>query len=528
MNRHVFLSGPMGSGKSTVGRLVAARLGRPFVDLDLAVEAREGASPGALFRERGEAAFRLIERQVAREMAREEQPLVCALGGGTVVDPSTRALIRERGTLVTLDAEADELLARIGDDRARPLLDVDGADRRAVLGRILDARAAAYAEAHAVIDTAGLSPDVVADRVVAAVRAEPILVPLGAQSYRAWVTTNLEPLAGLVESVRASSVLLLTDENARPHAARARASLGDAQVVEVVLPAGELHKTLASVEQIWDAALAARVDRDALVLAVGGGVVGDLAGFAAATLLRGIAVAHVPTTLLAMVDSAVGGKTGIDRPEGKNLVGAFHQPRFVLADLTTLGSLPDRELVAGLAEVVKSAWLAGEAEVRALEHDAPALRARDTSALRRAISMSLQLKASIVGADPTERGARAHLNLGHTIGHAIETASGYALRHGEAVALGLIAALRIGSRLGDADAIDVARMTALLAALGLPIDLDARLGDGAAVLIDADKKRAGGRIRFIVPGRPGQVRILPLESEAIRRLLDMNLASSPA
>jgi shikimate kinase/3-dehydroquinate synthase len=513
VSSHLFLSGPMGSGKSTVGRLLAERLGRPFVDLDRGIEARAGASTAEIFRTLGEPAFRAIEREVASEIARAETPLVCALGGGTVVDDETRALLRDHGYVVTLTAGVDELLRRIGDDRARPLLDGDDEDRAVRLAQIVETRAAAYAEAHAIVETDAMTPIEIAERVIAAIGEEPILVPLGRASYRVLVTTGLAPLASLASA--SSSVVLVTDTNAAPHAARARAELGKTAVVDVVLPAGEENKTITSIERVWDAALAARIDRDALVLGVGGGVVGDLAGFAAATLLRGIAVAHVPTTLLAMVDSAIGGKTGIDRPEGKNLVGAFHQPRFVVADVGALATLPDRELRAGLAEVVKSAWIAGESAVAELERDAGALVGREPAALARAIRMSLRLKASIVAADPHERGVRAHLNLGHTVGHAVETASGYTLRHGEAVALGLVAALRVGHALGDARSEDVERITRLLGSLGLPVDLDPALGRDAAKHLAADKKRARGKLRFVVPGAPGRVRIEPMDEATI-------------
>jgi shikimate kinase / 3-dehydroquinate synthase len=519
VTEHVFLSGPMGSGKSTVGQLVAARLGRPFHDVDRAIEEREGKAPAAIFAERGEPAFRAIEKEVVRALAESEAPIVCALGGGTVVDAGTRSFLRERGTIVTLEAPIAELVRRIGVDAARPLLGGDGTARAEVLARIVEDRAAAYAEAHALVSASDAAPEEIAARVIAALAEAPILVALGKDSYRALVTTGLGPLPGLVSRTGASSIVLVTDENAAPHAARAREELGGGSMVEVILAPGEAHKKLSSVERIWDAALAARIDRQALVLAVGGGVVGDLAGFAAATLLRGVAVAHLPTTLLAMVDSAIGGKTGIDRPEGKNLVGAFHQPRFVLADLTSLDTLPERELRAGLAEVVKSAWIAGETEVLALERDAALLAAGDRDALGRAIRMSARLKASIVARDPFESDVRAHLNLGHTVGHALETASGYALRHGEAVSLGLVAALRVGHGLGSARAADVDRMRALLGALGLPTDVEARFDDEAAALLSSDKKRAGGRVRFVVPGEPGQVGIQALTAAHISTLV---------
>jgi 3-dehydroquinate synthase len=288
----------------------------------------------------------------------------------------------------------------------------------------------------------------------------------------------------------------------------------------VCLPAGEEHKNIASIETIWNAALDAGVDRDALVLAVGGGVVGDMAGFAASTILRGIAVGQVPTTLLAMVDSAVGGKTGIDRPQGKNLIGAFQQPRFVLCDIETLSTLPLAERRAGLAEVVKSAWLDGEASVRLLEDSVEGLVAGDLVATSSAVRMAVELKARIVTEDERESGARALLNLGHTVGHAIEVASGFgALRHGEAVALGMVAAFRLASRLGRASADDVARTTKLLAALGLPTQVDRYLDDRTLGFIGADKKRKGGKLRFIVPGAPGATEIVPLDEAEVKRLV---------
>lgn len=505
----IFLSGPMGAGKSTVLRALAARVAGEAIDLDAAIEARTGASVAEIFRARGEAAFRALEREVLGDVL-ARAPAVIALGGGTVVDRATRHRLLAAGTLVTLTAPAATLAARIGDDASRPLL-AGSEPREAVLERLVLARREAYAECHETIDTTSASPGAIAARVLEVAAEGALVMPLGARSYRVHVGLGIaDRFRRELATARArGTTIVVGDTNTRPYAeaARARAAeLGRATAL-VTLTAGEAHKTIASVEAIWNAALDARIDRHALVLAVGGGVVGDLAGFAAATLLRGIAYAQVPTSLLAMVDSSVGGKTGLDRAQGKNLVGAFHQPAFVIADLEALATLPSRERASGLAEVAKAAWLAGEDDVAALEADAGALAAGGFEALARAARRAIRTKIAHVAADETESGVRMHLNLGHTLGHAIEAASGYARTHGECVALGMIAALRVGVALGDARAADVARMTALLGRLGLDTDVDAHLSDALAPFLGADKKSDAGAVRFVAPGPPGRVRV---------------------
>jgi 3-dehydroquinate synthase len=260
------------------------------------------------------------------------------------------------------------------------------------------------------------------------------------------------------------------------------------------------------------------VDRSSLVIGIGGGVVGDLAGFAAATLLRGVRVAHVPTTLLAMVDSAIGGKTGFDTRHGKNLVGAFHQPSFVLSDTHILSSLPRDERRAGLAEVVKSAWIDGDAAVAQLEADADALIRDDEEATTRAIRMAAQLKARIVTEDERETDLRACLNLGHTLAHAIEASSGYAgIRHGEAVSIGMVAASRVAVRTGRMQAQDAERVRALLDKLGLPTQVEPFLSDRVLSFISADKKRTGAKVSFVAPGAPGEVTMVPMPVEELQQ-----------
>jgi 3-dehydroquinate synthetase len=248
-------------------------------------------------------------------------------------------------------------------------------------------------------------------------------------------------------------------------------------------------------------------------VAIGGGVVGDLAGFAAATLLRGVRFVQVPTTLLAMVDSSVGGKTGLDRAQGKNLVGAFHQPSLVVCDVDALATLPPRELRAAMAEVVKTAWIEGEADVAALEADAEVLLAsgeRGDAARERAILRSLRTKARIVALDETEQGPRRLLNLGHTLGHVVEAASGYTLVHGEAVAVGLVAAMRISAALGHASAGDVARMVRLLERLGLDVRWPPLAPAEVGRWLAADKKSDGQAVRFVAAGAPGALEVVAI------------------
>jgi shikimate kinase/3-dehydroquinate synthase len=521
MTDRVFISGPMGSGKSAVAARLASMWGTASVDLDALIEQRAGQSVQAIFAEKGEAAFRALEREVLSGVLADTKARIVALGGGTITDKALRHRLLAAGTLVTLRAPLATLLARVGQGEGRPLL--GGADVSARLSGILEERAAAYAECHAEID-ADRELDGVVTAIDRVVTAAPIVVPLGERTYRVEVGAGVRH--GLIDRVaRAASsrkIVLVTDTGVNePWARSSCETLEQAgfSVATVVLNAGEEHKNIGSIERIWDAALEASVDRDALVLGVGGGVVGDMAGFAASTILRGIALGQLPTTLLAMVDSAVGGKTGIDRAQGKNLIGSFHQPRFVLCDVETLSTLPLAERRAGLAEVVKSAWLDGEASVSALERQASELLVGDLEATSEAVRMSVQLKARIVTADEKETGVRALLNLGHTLGHAIEAAGGYtALRHGEAVALGMVAAFRVAVGLGKATPEQAERMRALLVRLGLPTELDRHLDERAMGFLGSDKKRKGGKVRFIVPGEPGQTDIVPLAADEIARL----------
>jgi len=329
-----------------------------------------------------------------------------------------------------------------------------------------------------------------------------IEVALGTRSYPVHIAPGL---LGQGERLRAAlggqHVLVVSNETIAPlYLPALQAAFAELQTRVFLLPDGELHKSFANVGQVMATLAAMGASRDATIVALGGGVVGDLAGFAAALWMRGIGFVQIPTTLLAMVDSSVGGKTGVNLPQGKNLVGAFHQPHAVFIDPDTLRTLPDRELRAGLAEVVKYAALGDPPFMDWLEQHTDAIAARDTEALQHAIETSVAHKARIVAADEHERGERALLNLGHTFGHAIEAATGYTrFLHGEAVAIGMVAAARLSAALGMATAADTRRLRVLLQRIGLPTavpeDVDPRV---LLELMRLDKKAQSGQLRLVL------------------------------
>lgn len=341
--------------------------------------------------------------------------------------------------------------------------------------------------------------------------SQDIAVALGARSYTVSVGPGLLGSPRLAAQVPGAQAFVLSDANVAPlYLQRVCTALAGKRVETLVIPAGEQEKNLARYGEALAALAAAGASRDATVIALGGGVVGDLAGFAAATWMRGVRFVQLPTTLLAMVDSSVGGKTAVDLAQGKNLVGAFHQPAAVFADTSTLATLPSRELRAGLAEVVKGAAIADADFFAWLEAHAEGLLAGDEALLEHAIATSIAFKAGVVARDETERGERMLLNLGHTFGHAIETEQGYGgLLHGEAVSVGMLLAARLSSALGRAPAADARRLQALLARLGLPTELPAGLDAGALLQrMRLDKKAVSGLPRLVLWRGIGQAEVV--------------------
>jgi 3-dehydroquinate synthase len=353
-----------------------------------------------------------------------------------------------------------------------------------------------------------------------------ITVRLDRRSYPIVVGTGV--LSAVGERLRAlgvgSRVALVSDSPVRQlHGAVVAESLraADFVVTDVEVPEGEAAKTLAVAQQCWDAFLAARMDRASTVVALGGGAVGDVAGFAAATYMRGTNVVQLPTTVLAQVDASSGGKTAIDHPGAKNLIGAFHQPRFVLVDPSVVMTLPDREYRSGLAEVVKHGIIADAAYFADVERQATLLLTRHLPVLEQIVGGSCRIKASVVERDEQDTGARFALNYGHTIGHALEAVTGYGRwLHGEAVAIGIVAAARLAHRLGVASAETVERQEGLLAAVGLPVRLSDVDHDAVMAAVARDKKARDGTVPFVLAPRIGECRVVrDVPAELIRSVL---------
>ncbi len=447
----------------------------------------------------------MLEKVTLRQLA-ARKGLVIATGGGALIDPGNRELMTRTSLVVCLSASVSAIAARIGSDAERPLL--ANADRRQRIVELLNQRAAAYAEIPYRIDTTGKSVDEVADEIIAL--AEKGLggvlrlpVRIGSEAYDILIGRGLlhDLPELLAERGLDGQVAIICDEQVAPHwtppLLKAFTALEQTATV-LTLPAGEQHKNLATMARIYEQLLQIGLDRSGLILALGGGVVGDMAGFAAATYLRGIHFVQVPTTLLAMVDASVGGKTGVDLPQGKNLVGAFKQPRLVLIDPEVLSTLPTREFRNGLAEVIKHGILADPQLFAQLQGDGP-------ESIESMIARALRVKISLVQSDPHEKGQRAFLNLGHTFAHAIELVSDYRIAHGAAVALGLIAAAELALREGHCSVDVPARIREVVQRLELADSLPPTDIDDLMAAMKTDKKRHRGRIRFVLPHAIGNV-----------------------
>jgi len=535
MSRHrpsLLLSGFMGTGKSTVGQIVAARAGVPFLDLDEAIMARAGHSIETIFANGGESTFRALEAEALATALATPGPLVVALGGGALLDASRRREALAKAVVITLEADAQTLAERTRDS-VRPLL-AGAPDRLARIRELLATRELAYAEAHARISTQKRTPEAIADEVLAAWQTPAVAVPLGLRSYTVrFAVGSPESVGAAASALKPSSTFLITDENVHPlwgsgmvEALRAH-ELAPREIV--VLPPGEAHKNLATFEHTLRALIRARADRDALVIAHGGGVVSDIAGFAAATLLRGVRWMAVPTTLLAMVDASVGGKTGVDLGPAKNAVGAFHQPRAVFVDVAQLSTQSPRDFASGLAEVVKAACIGDPLLLALLEDEPERVLARDPILLEQIAQRAVAVKAAIVARDEHESNERALLNFGHTLGHALEAEGGYTrLTHGEAVSLGMVAMLRVGQKLGLTEPATTRRITELLARLGLPVDLDAQPLSAAFPYLAFDKKRRGGQIRAVLLREPGAPLLAAMTPEELARDLGLDLRTIQA
>lgn len=532
VKRNVVLIGFMGTGKTAVGARLARRLGYQFVDTDHEVEQRAGRSVAEIFRSQGEPAFRRLERTVIQEAA-QRSGCVIATGGGAVQDPGNVEALRRTGLIVSLAATPRTVEARLKGSRDRPLL--QGPGRLDRIRRLQAARAPSYAAADVVIDTSFLTAQEVVEAIVRACSARQVRVELALDLGRGYTIGlawhGLQDLGARMATLGVGSrVAVVTDLTVRRRyggvVLRSLRAAGFTPHLFLV-PAGEQAKTLRCAQRLYDQLVARRWERQDAVLAVGGGTVGDLAGFVSATYLRGVPLVQVPTTLVAQVDASIGGKTGVNHSRAKNLIGAFYQPRLVWCDPSVLTTLPRRDFVAGLAEVVKYGVIADEGLFAFVETTLDRIMRVDRDAMLHVVGRSCEIKAGIAGRDEREQGERRVLNYGHTLGHAIEAATGYRrFRHGEAVAVGMDFAARLAMVLGLCGPDLVERQRRLLERIGLPIRLfsdqlrDRRALHAVTAAMALDKKVVRERLHFVLPEKIGRVTIREVEWSVVRHALE--------
>ena len=490
---HLFLYGPPGTGKSTLGKILSRSLKLPFIDLDRVIETNAGMSIPQIMEQQGEASFRDMETVALKSLTAEKENIV-ALGGGALLRDENRAFAESNGKVLLLMAELPTLLDRIQHEPGkRPLL---AGDLKNKLVALLEKRKEHYA-------SFPLQHHV--DNKPAEQNAREAQIKLGRHHLsamgeydvvvdRAFRVTNLQ------------TPIIVTDENVAKYHLEKIQDIFDANAV--VVPAGEEHKNLETISLLWKSFLENGLDRKSTVIALGGGVIGDMAGFAASTYMRGIDWIGIPTTLLSMVDASLGGKTGFDLPEGKNLIGSFHPPKLVMADPSLLLTLTDRELRSGMAEVVKHGIISDPDLFAMCQRGMDWVKAN----LEDVVKHAMAVKIKVIEEDPYERGFRAALNLGHTVGHAVELISKFELRHGEAIAIGTAAEARYAARVGLTSQSTVEAIESTLEALGLPIHIPEEMPREKIIqAMRVDKKKNAKAIRFALPVEIGKVELVNVD-----------------
>ncbi len=500
---HIFLYGPPGTGKSTVGKILARNLKLPFVDLDRVIETNAGISIVQIMEQQGESAFRDLESSALRSIPNEKESVI-ALGGGALLSAENREFAHETGKVVLLMAELDTLLERLNEGpNKRPLL---AGDLRTQLSFMLEKRSEHYNSFALRVQMDGRSADK---------NALEVQVLLGRFYLHAMgeydvIVGNLEQIGDLFLARGLQTSIIVTDENvAKFHAEKIISSLNTMGFNPklITMPAGEEHKNLETVSILWKSFLQNGLDRKSTIIALGGGVIGDLAGFAASTYMRGINWVGIPTTLLSMVDASLGGKTGFDLSEGKNLIGSFFPPKLVLADPQLLKTLPETELISGLAEVVKHGIISDPELFSLCSRGLNWVKDNLEDVVKRAMAV----KIKIIEEDPYEKGNRAALNLGHTVGHAIELVSKFELRHGEAVAIGMVIEAKYAEKIGLSNKGLSKTIENVLCDLGLPVDIPKELPrEGIIRAMRRDKKKIANAIRFALPVEIGKVELVAI------------------
>ncbi len=522
MEPNLILTGFMGTGKTTVGQLIAQRLGREFVDMDRWIEERAGKAVAAIFAEDGEDRFRAWEAEACEALS-EPRGQIIATGGWALGPQQNREVMQRGGCVICLWAEPEVILKRVSGNSDRPLL--AGADRAAKLQALLHQREEVYRSFAWQVDTTKLDIAEVMLHVMALYGSistlndpDTFYLPMGERGNTVLLGAGLLESIGPLLQARGlrGTLALISDSNViAHHGDRVYQSLllAGFQVVPLRVPAGEESKTLEMAGVLYEQLVQGGLERSGAIVALGGGVIGDLSGFVAATYLRGVPWINCATSLLAMVDASIGGKTGVDLPSGKNLVGAFHPPLLTFSDLTVLRTLPAREFQGGMAEVIK-AGIIGDVELFEM------IEAGSTD-IHDIIRRSIKVKVDVVREDPFEKGRRAALNLGHTIGHGIEAASQFLLSHGEAIGIGTIAEAKIAEWLGLAPSGLSDRIEMATELVGLPTRFANLETDMIIQLMRSDKKKQLGRLKFALPRDVGDVMIgVDVKDELIRKAID--------
>ncbi|NPV71128.1 MAG: 3-dehydroquinate synthase [Firmicutes bacterium] len=546
---NILLAGFMGTGKSTVGRALAKRLNMRFVDTDILIEQTAGMTIPEVFSRMGEPAFREMEARLVAA-ATELKGAVIAVGGGAIQNPETRALVKQRCVVALLTARPQTILARVETRGERPML-TGYPEPEQKLARVLDLlqqRMPAYLDAGDMVIDTERGIDLVVDEIISNLPKErllPVDRPLPverpanafATARSVAVTTpggqyvvhiGSGVIAGLSRLIKDScadlqrvlvvsnpmvSQLWLTDLTDELEGA-------GYQVETALVADGETHKNLQSATGLYDLLNEKGYDRSTVIVALGGGVVGDLAGFVAATYMRGVRLVQIPTTLLAQVDSSIGGKVAVNYGHRKNLIGAFYQPVLVVSDVDTLQTLPDGVFSEGMAEVIKTAIIGGEPLFSLLERNAAGIVARNPATLQEVVAACAEIKAGVVSEDERDEDGRMILNLGHTFGHAVESACAYqGVSHGQAVAVGVCLSAKLSHSLGFAAPGLLSRISGLMHRFNLPTSPGDLAVDLTPDLICShakfDKKRHLGRLRFVVPVAVGEVRLVEGISERV-------------
>lgn len=535
---NIALTGLMGSGKSSVGRTIARLLKRKFVDTDFIIEKEEGSTISKIFETRGEDYFRELEKRIIKRVLKSQGQII-SLGGGTIVNEDNRKLIKNGAKLVALVAEPEELYERVKRRSHRPLL-TQSEDPLQTLKELWDDRKSAYEDSHVQIKTSGKEVDDVANEIIstldlAKINNHTLNISIQREMQRYNIYFRKLSQIDLSDINLGQRILIVTQEPIAKHFLNVLKErfASQFQVSVLQIDNGEEAKNFFNFQIILQKCLSLNMERKDTIIALGGGVVGDLAGFAASAYLRGINFIQIPTTLLAMLDSSVGGKTAINVPEGKNLIGSFYQPRMVHIDVNNLQTLPDSEFKSGLGELVKytllgSKWdsLLGENFFNFVERNAQKILDKDEEILRDTIDHCLKIKANIVGQDEKEKGIRAYLNLGHTFGHSIEEVTKYQrYSHGEAVAIGIACACHLAELMKEIPAGEKEKVFRLMDALGLnykiPEDIDT---ESIIQGFSRDKKVQDGSVRFILPKKKlGRVDIFnDVNPSLVRKAIDQN------